>query len=125
MITYSVSATVTRATQFNRTDFRKIGMTSGPVANKEFSGSVDLSVTPLPQLPILIVTTDMDTINFLGLQVTGGEVLIRLSHDGQVYNNIDLPVSGTLLMSGIQLKQVYVLGVISGAPFVEVFGMGS
>ena len=123
MITYSVTATVTRATQFDRNEFRKIGLTSGD-ASKEFSASVDLSVSPLPTFPILIATPNISTIKFLVIQVSGGEALIRLTHSSQVYNNIDLPVSGTVILSGIELSQVCVLGTPSGLCFIEAFGMG-
>jgi hypothetical protein len=124
MITYSVSATVTRATAFNRTEFRKMGMSSGE-ASREFSASVDLTVTPLPTFPILINTADITHIRFLGIQVTGGTALIRLSQSEQVYNNIDLPIEGSMLLSGCDLSQVVVLGTPSGQCFIEFFGMGN
>lgn len=124
MITYSVTATVNRSTQFGRTEFRKIGMTSGSEASKEFSQSIDLTVTPLPTFPLLINTVNITSIKFLGIQVTGGTALIRLTQSEQVYNNIDLPISGTLLLSGCDLSQVVVLGTPSGQCFIEIFGMG-
>lgn len=123
MITYSVKATVTRASRYNRTEFRTIGMNSGE-AEKEFSASVDLTTTPLPTFPILINTPNISRIKFLGIQVTGGTALIRLSQSEQIYNNIDLPLEGTLLLSGCDLSQVVILGTPSGQCFIEVFGMG-
>ena len=124
-VTYSLSGTITRATQFDRKDFRRIAMTSGMTATKEFSASFDLTVPELPLFPLLVVTPDISSIKFLCVQVTGGIATIRLQHDSQQFNNIDLPVSGTLVMSGIDLKQVYVLGTPSGSCYIEVFGMGT
>jgi len=124
MVTYSVTATVTRATQFGRTEFRKVGMTSGD-AEKEFSASVDLTVDPLPTFPILVLTPNIEEINFLCIQVTGGEATIRLSQSNQYYNNIDLKISGTALLSGISLQQITVMGTSTGTCYIEVFGMGN
>ena len=123
MVTYSVTATVTRSTQFGRAEFRKVGMNSGE-ANKEFAAAVDLTVNPLPTFPILINTPNISRVKFLGIQVTGGTALVRLSQSEQVYNNIDLPISGTLLLSGCDLSQIVVLGTPSGQCFIEFFGMG-
>lgn len=124
MVTYSVTATVTRSTQFGRNEFRRIGMTSGD-AEKEFAAAVDLTVTPLPTFPILVLTPNIEEINFLCIQVTGGnEAIIRLSQSNQYYNNIDLKVSGTVIMSGVSLQQVTVMGC-SDSCYIEVFGMGN
>jgi hypothetical protein len=122
-VTYSVTATITRATQFGRNVARTIGMTSGE-ANKEFAAAVDLTVDPLPTFPILVLTPNIDQINFLCIQVTGGEAKIRLSQSNEFYNNIDLLISGTAILSGISLQQIIVLGTPSGSCYIEVFGMG-
>lgn len=123
MVTYTLSGTIYRSTQFNRDEFRRVGLTSG-AGKKEFSGSVDLTKTPLPQFPILINTPDVTQINFLVVQVTGGTVKVRLSQANQLYNNIDLNLSGTIIMSGIDLAQVTILSLEEGSAYVEVFGMG-
>lgn len=124
-VTYSVTGTVYRSTNFDRAEFRKFGMTSHP-GEDEFSSSMDLSVIPDPPIfPILIPTAAVTTINFLGISVTGGKVTVRLSKDAEVFNNIDLPVQGTLLLSGVELNQVLIIDVVSGKPFVEVWGSGS
>jgi hypothetical protein len=124
MVTYAVTATVTRSTQFGRNEFRKIGMTSGG-AEKEFSAGVDLTVDPLPTFPILVLTPNITEINFLCIQVTGGEATIRLSQSNQFYNNIDLKISGTALLSGISLQQITVMGTPTGTCYIEIFGMGN
>lgn len=124
MVTYAVTATVTRSTQFGRNEARKIGMTSGD-ANKEFAATVDLTVNPLPTFPILVLTPNITEINFVCIQVTGGEATIRLSQSNQYYNNIDLNISGTALLSGINLQQITVMGTSTGYAYIEVFGMGN
>ena len=123
-VTYSVQATVFRSTNFDRETFRKLGLTSER-AEDEFASSVDLSKIPLPTFPILIPTAAATTINFVGIVVTGGMVTIRLTTGNLNFNNIDLPLQGTLLMSGVELSQIVILGVVSGKPYVEVFGSGS
>ncbi len=124
-VTYSMSATILRATQFDRNVLRTIGLTSGPTASKEFAGTVDLTVLPLPTFPILINTPNVTQINFLVIEVTGGTAVIRLTQSNNLYNNIDLNLSGTTIMSGIELTQITVLGTPTGSCFIEVFGLGS
>jgi hypothetical protein len=123
-VTYSVSATLTRATQFDRNVFRTMGLTSGS-ATKEFSATADLTTIPLPTFPILVNTPDVTQINFLVIQVTGGTAKIRLTQANQTYNNIDLNLSGTTIMSGIELTQVTILGTPTGQCYIECFGMGN
>ena len=122
-VTYSVSATITRATQFDRNVLRTLGMNSGD-ATKEFAGVADLTTIPLPSFPILINTPDVTKINFLVIVVTGGTATIRLTQSNNLYNNIDLQLSGTTIMSGIELSRVTVMGTSTGYCYVEVFGMG-
>lgn len=122
-VTYSVSATITRATQFGRNIVRPIGMTSGD-ATKEFGDSVDLTTSPLPTFPILVLTPNITEINFLFIQVTGGTATIRLSQSNQFYNNIDLNISGTAVLSGLNLQQIVVIGTPTGSCYIEIFGMG-
>ena len=123
-VTYSVSATVTRATQFDRSEYRKFGLTSG-TATKEFSATVDLTVVPLPQFPILINTPNVTSIQFVVIQVTGGTALVRLTQSNDLYNNIDLNLSGTAILSGITLSQITVLNTPTGSCYIEVFGVGA
>lgn len=123
-VTYSAAATVFRSTIFGRNAIRQLAFTSKD-ATKEFAAAVDLTTTPLPTFPILIAAPDITSIQFLGIQVTGGTALIRLTHNDVLYNNLDLPLSGTVIMSGIDLKQITVLGTPSGAAYIEFFGMGS
>ena len=123
-VTYSMSATITRATQFDRNVFRTIGLTSGD-ATKEFSATADLTTIPLPTFPILLNTPDVTTIKFLVIQVTGGTATIRLTQSNNLYNNIDLRLSGTTIMSGIEITQVTILGTPTGEGYIEIFGMGN
>lgn len=123
-VTYSVSATLTRATQFDRNVFRTMGLTSGS-ATKEFSATADLTTIPLPTFPILVNTPDVTQINFLVIQVTGGTATVRLTQSNNLYNNIDLNLSGTTIMSGIELTQVTIIGTPTGSAYVELFGMGT
>lgn len=123
-VTYSVSATITRATQFDRNVFRTIGLTSGD-ARKEFSATVDLTTDPLPQFPILVNTPDVTKIRFVVIQVTGGTALVRLTQSNNLYNNIDLSLSGTTIMSGVELTQITILNTPTGSCFIEIFGMGN
>jgi hypothetical protein len=123
-VTYSATATIFRSTLFGRNAFRQLAFTSKE-ATKEFAATVDLTTTPLPTFPILIAAPDITSIQFVGIQVTGGTALIRLTHSNTLYNNIDIPMSGTVIMSGVDLKQITVLGTPSGSAYVEVFGMGT
>lgn len=122
-VTLSVSATITRATQFDRNVLRTLGMNSGD-ASKEFAGVADLTTIPLPTFPILINTPDITKIKFLVIVVTGGTATIRLTQSNDMYNNIDLQLSGTTIMSGIELSRVTVMGTQTGYAYVELFGMG-
>lgn len=123
-VVYSVSASINRATEFGKTLFRQIGMNSGS-ATKEFAQTIDLRVTPLPLFPILIVTSDITSVKFLYIQVTGGTATIRLTKNASIYNNIDLDVAGTLLLSGVSLSQITILGTPTESCYIEICGSGT
>ena len=150
MITYTATGQLVRATKFDRTTFRKIALTSGTAADKEFYSSVDLTKLPYPTFPLLVLTPGIETVKFLFAQVTGGTAVIRLTQKQGYYlaKYIDLDLSGSLLMSGVSLAQIAVIGtkvndllvtgpIITGVPpnqiitqpeiepvFIEFIGMG-
>lgn len=123
-VVYNVTANVTRSTAFGRDVFRgPIGLTSG-TATKEFGQTIDLTKNPLPLFPILVVSSNITSVQFLMIQVTGGGIAkIRLTKDAPIYNTLDLDISGTLIMSGVNIQQITVLGVDTNC-LIECVGMG-
>jgi hypothetical protein len=122
-IAYSVSATITRATQFGRNVFRQLGLSSGFTATKEFSATVDLRDLEGKTFPIAVVSSDITEINYLTIIVTGGTANIRIVQDDSSHEVLDFPLSGTMIVSGVSFKTVMVLGAVSSC-YCEFFGMG-
>ena len=147
-VTYSVQSTVFRATNFDRNLFRSLA-TSSFGATDEFCTSVDLSDTNPPTLPLTISTPGINTISFLVMSITGGMVNIGLQgvgggysgfsgysgdsgysggysgYSGYVESHLDVNAQGLIIMSGANLTGLTINAIVSGSPFVEIFGMGS
>lgn len=123
MPSYSVAATVFRATTKDRKEFRKLGMTSGD-ATKEFAATFDLTTLPLPTFPLVIPTPNITQITFLVIQATGGTATVRIAKSSFPFQTIDIDVKGTVLLSGVSLQSVLMLGSPTNGVYVEIWGMG-
>jgi len=119
VVSYSVSATLTRATNFESVQIRKLGMNSAG-CTQEFSQSIDLTGT-LPSFPITI-NTGCTIIKFLSLIVTGGSATIRLTKGG---NYLDVVCEGTMLLSGLDLTGLSLRATPTGTCYIEVLGAGA
>lgn len=121
--TFSVSGTLLRSNNFTRNIYRSLSMNSG-AANKTFESSLDLSVSPAPVLPLQIPTVGITTINFLYIEVIGGSAVIRLSKTGDTPQDIDITVAGTVLLSGVDLNEIYVQETPTEGCYVNIIGTG-
>lgn len=120
-VAYSVAATVFRSTNFDREVFRSLG-TSSVGARDEFTTSVNLADENPPTLPLDIATSGIDVITFVVISVTGGKITLTLKKDA---NELDMEVQGLIILSGSDITGISIKDVVSGSPFVEIFGMGA
>jgi hypothetical protein len=93
---------------------------------EEFASSIDFSdATNVPNLPLAIVSPNIQVIKFLGMCCTGGgTATVRLISGNTVGKFIDIPVTnGSVLMSGIELTNIVVIAV-DGLGYLECWGSG-
>jgi hypothetical protein len=133
--TLSYQGILYRSNVFDKTILRKFSGSSGE-ANKEFSLSLDLTDSALPASPYQVSTQGAGVISFLFIQAIGGAVklqLVKTKEGGttlpepQVLDiavgDVELLVGDTLLMSGIDINELYVTSVPKGC-ILEIYGMG-
>jgi hypothetical protein len=120
-VAYSIQATVFRSTNFDREVFRSLG-TSSVGARDEFCTSVNLTDADPPSLPLDIATPGMTSISFLVVSVTGGKITLTLAKGN---NTFDMEIQGLMILSGSDITGITITDIVSGNPFVEVFGMGA
>lgn len=93
---------------------------------EEFASSIDFSdATDVPNLPLAIVSPNIQIIKFLGMSCTGGgTATVRLISGNSVGQFIDVPIcNGSVLMSGIELTNIIVISV-DGLGYLECWGSG-
>jgi hypothetical protein len=123
-VSYSAVATLYRSTNKDRFGIKKIGFRSDGI--EELQSSLDFSdAANPPNLPVNVVTPNINTITFLGIICTGGgTATVRITSGNNVGKYIDIPIcNGSILMSGVELKGVVVISV-EGLGYLEIFGSG-
>lgn len=120
-VTYSLQGTVFRSTNFDRETFRNLATSSG-TSRDEFMCSVDLTDSTPPTLPLDIATPGITAISFLVVIVQGGQITLTVKKG---LNTLDFNIQGLFVLSGADITGITIKALVSGSPFVEVFGMGA